>query len=176
MREGGGREREGGGREGRRKEERGREGGREGGGGDGKREGGKREGGRGEGGKEGGRERGRETVQITPPRGNMKTLQIMPTFASTFAFSIITTPYLARVRATLRRRASFRNPIPWCSLALTQERMMKSFSLPWNASTLATSISCVGREGATGKYIVHVHTCTCAYTCTASVLYDSHMT
>ena len=50
-------------------------------------------------------------------------------------------PYLALVRATLRRLGSFRNPIPWCSLALTHERIMKSFSLPWKASTLATSIS-----------------------------------
>ncbi len=50
--------------------------------------------------------------------------------------------YLALVSATLRRRGSFRKPMPWCSLALTQDRMMKSFSLPWNASTLAISTSC----------------------------------
>lgn len=49
--------------------------------------------------------------------------------------------YLALVRATLRRLGSFRNPIPWCSLARTQERMMKSFSRPWKASTLAISTS-----------------------------------
>ena len=63
------------------------------------------------------------------------------TLARTLALPMMITPYLARVRATLRRRASFRNPMPWCSLALTQERMMKSFSLPWKASTLATSSS-----------------------------------
>lgn len=49
--------------------------------------------------------------------------------------------YLALVRATLRRRGSFKNPIPWCSLARTQDRMMKSFSRPWKASTLAISTS-----------------------------------
>lgn len=49
--------------------------------------------------------------------------------------------YFARVKATFRRLGSFRKPIPWCSLERTQERMMKSFSLPWKASTLATSIS-----------------------------------
>lgn len=38
--------------------------------------------------------------------------------------------YLALVSATLRRLGSLRKPIPWCSLALTQDRMMKSFSLP----------------------------------------------
>lgn len=50
-------------------------------------------------------------------------------------------PYLALVRATLSRLGSFKNPMPWCSLARTQERMMKSFSRPWNASTLAISTS-----------------------------------
>lgn len=50
-------------------------------------------------------------------------------------------PYLALVRATLRRLGSFRNPIPWCSLALTQDRIIKSFSRPWKASTLAISTS-----------------------------------
>ena len=54
----------------------------------------------------------------------------------------ITKTYLARVRATFRRRGSFRKPMPWCSLERTQDRMMKSFSRPWKASTLATSISC----------------------------------
>ena len=62
------------------------------------------------------------------------------TLARTLALPMMITPYLARVRATLRRRASFRNPMPWCLLALTQERM-KSFSLPWKTSTLATSSS-----------------------------------
>lgn len=38
--------------------------------------------------------------------------------------------YLALVSATLRRLGSLRKPMPWCSLALTQDRMMKSFSLP----------------------------------------------
>lgn len=47
--------------------------------------------------------------------------------------------YLALVSATLRRRGSFRKPMPWCSLARTHDRMMKSFSLPWKASTLAIS-------------------------------------
>lgn len=56
-------------------------------------------------------------------------------------------PHLALVRATFSRRGSFRNPMPWCSLALTQERMMKSFSRPWNASTLAISTSCQGTQG-----------------------------
>lgn len=50
--------------------------------------------------------------------------------------------YLALVSATLRRRGSFRKPIPWCSLARTQDRIMKSFSLPWKASTLAISTCC----------------------------------
>lgn len=59
-------------------------------------------------------------------------------------------PYLALVRATLRRRGSFRKPMPWCSLALTQDRIMKSFSLPWKASTLAISTSCKGRRGGGG--------------------------
>ena len=45
------------------------------------------------------------------------------------------------VSATLRRLGSLRNPMPWCSLALTQDMMMKSFSRPWKASTDATSIS-----------------------------------
>ena len=48
----------------------------------------------------------------------------------------------ARVRATFSRRGSLRNPMPWCSLARTHDSTMKSFSRPWNASTLATSISC----------------------------------
>ncbi|TNN77048.1 hypothetical protein EYF80_012686 [Liparis tanakae] len=49
--------------------------------------------------------------------------------------------YLALVSATLRRLGSLRKPMPWCSLALTQDRMMKSFSRPWKASTLAISTS-----------------------------------
>ena len=61
--------------------------------------------------------------------------------ASTLGLPMMITPCLARVRATLRRRGSLRKPIPWCSLARTQLRMMKSFSRPWNASTLATSSS-----------------------------------
>ena len=68
-----------------------------------------------------------------------------------------TRPYLARVRATLRRRASFRNPIPWCSFALTQDNKIMSFSLPWNASTLATSISYNGIKRR-GWY----HDCVCS--------------
>jgi len=50
-------------------------------------------------------------------------------------------PYLARVSATLRRRGSLRKPMPWCSLARTQDRMIRSFSRPWKASTLAISTS-----------------------------------
>ena len=73
---------------------------------------------------------------------NKQFRRCLPTLVRTLAFPMMTTPYFALVRATFRRRASFRNPIPWCSLALTHERMMKSFSRPWNASTLATSISC----------------------------------
>ena len=53
---------------------------------------------------------------------------------------------LARVRATFSRRGSLRKPIPWCSLDLTQLSMMKSFSLPWKASTLATSSSYKGHK------------------------------
>lgn len=49
--------------------------------------------------------------------------------------------HLALVSATLRRRGSLRKPMPWCSLALTHDNMMKSFSRPWNASTLAISTS-----------------------------------
>ena len=49
---------------------------------------------------------------------------VVLTLASTLAFPTTTIPYLARVRATLSRRASFKKPIPWCSLARTQERMM----------------------------------------------------
>ena len=60
---------------------------------------------------------------------------------STFGFPRITSPLLARVIATLRRLGSFRKPIPVFSLLLTHERMMKSFSRPWNASTDATSTS-----------------------------------
>lgn len=54
--------------------------------------------------------------------------------------------YLALVSATLRRRGSFRKPMPWCSLARTHDRMMKSFSLPWKASTLAIS-TCWNKTG-----------------------------
>lgn len=52
-----------------------------------------------------------------------------------------TKSHLALVSATLRRRGSLRKPMPWCSLALTHDRMMKSFSRPWKASTLAISTS-----------------------------------
>ena len=53
----------------------------------------------------------------------------------------LSSPYRALVKATLSRLGSFKNPMPWCSLARTQERMIKSFSRPWNASTLAISTS-----------------------------------
>lgn len=36
--------------------------------------------------------------------------------------------------------------MPWCSLALTQDKIMKSFSRPWKASTLAISTSFTGRK------------------------------
>lgn len=49
---------------------------------------------------------------------------------STFAFPKMTSPYFARVNATLSRRGSFKKPMPEASLLLTQERRMKSFSLP----------------------------------------------
>lgn len=57
--------------------------------------------------------------------------------------------HLALVSATLRRRGSFRKPMPWCSFARTQDRMMKSFSLPWKASTLAIS-TCYDGTGEMG--------------------------
>ena len=46
------------------------------------------------------------------------------TLLKTLGLPRTTRPYLARVRATLRRRGSLRNPIPWCSLLLTHETMM----------------------------------------------------
>lgn len=46
----------------------------------------------------------------------------------TLALPITTSPDRARVRATLRRRGSFRKPIPWWSLERTHDRMMNSFS------------------------------------------------
>lgn len=39
---------------------------------------------------------------------------------------------------------SDRKPMPWNSLDRTHEKMIKSFSLPWNASTLDTSTSDMG--------------------------------
>lgn len=46
--------------------------------------------------------------------------------------------------------------MPWCSLARTQDRMMKSFSRPWNASTLAISTSCEWVWGVGGEdHAVH---------------------
>lgn len=57
--------------------------------------------------------------------------------------------YLARVRATFNRRGSFRNPIPWCSFERTQDIIIKSFSRPWKASTLATSMSYNKKKGET---------------------------
>lgn len=68
-------------------------------------------------------------------------MHIHSTCIMKYIYIYILNPYFARVKATFRRLGSFRKPIPWCSLERTQERMMKSFSLPWKASTLATSIS-----------------------------------
>jgi len=61
----------------------------------------------------------------------------------TLAFPSTMMPNLALVRATFKRLGSLRNPTPWCSLDLTHDNTMKSFSRPWKASTLATSISCI---------------------------------
>lgn len=68
-------------------------------------------------------------------------MHIHSTCIMKYIYIYMLNPYFARVKATFRRLGSFRKPIPWCSLERTQERMMKSFSLPWKASTLATSIS-----------------------------------
>jgi hypothetical protein len=57
-------------------------------------------------------------------RGRRKGGNSERTLLRTFGFPRMTRPYLARVRATLRRLGSFKNPIPWCSLLLTQETMM----------------------------------------------------
>jgi hypothetical protein len=51
-------------------------------------------------------------------------------FDSTFAFPNIIKPYFALVSATLSLRGSFRKPIPEASFDLTQDKRMKSFSLP----------------------------------------------
>lgn len=75
--------------------------------------------------------------------------------------------YLALVRATLRRLGSFRNPIPWCSLALTQDRMIKSFSRPWKASTLAISTS-----WSRGKHVNHGSTV--QNSCVTNRHYETH--
>jgi len=61
---------------------------------------------------------------------------------STLALPMTMMPNRARVKATFKRRGSLRNPTPWCSFDRTHDKTMKSFSRPWNASTLATSISC----------------------------------
>ena len=79
---------------------------------------------------------------------------------STLGLPTMMMPNLALVRATLSLRGSLRNPMPWCSLALTQDNTMKSFSRPWNASTLAISISCnhyrpVQCTGAVDLYLLH---------------------
>lgn len=42
-------------------------------------------------------------------------------------------PYFALVNATLRRRGSFRNPIPEWSLERTHVTIIKSFSRPLNS-------------------------------------------
>lgn len=59
----------------------------------------------------------------------------------TFALPKITIPYLALVRATFSLLGSLRKPMPEASLLLTQDKRMKSFSLPQKLSTEATSIS-----------------------------------
>eukprot|EP00955_Chlamydomonas_euryale_P011778 126502-Chlamydomonas_euryale.AAC.1 len=53
-------------------------------------------------------------------------------------------PKRARVSATLSLRGSLRKPMDCCSLDLTHDMMMMSFSRPWNASTLLTSTSYAG--------------------------------
>ena len=65
------------------------------------------------------------------------------TIVVTLALPMTIIPNLARVSATFKRLGSLRNPTPWCSFDLTHDNTMKSFSRPWNASTLATSISCI---------------------------------
>lgn len=62
-------------------------------------------------------------------------------FDRTLAFPKMIRPYLALVRATLSLLGSLRKPMPEASLDLTQEKRIKSFSLPWKLSTDATSIS-----------------------------------
>lgn len=55
--------------------------------------------------------------------------------------SHIINPYFALVKATFNLLGSFKNPIPNFLLDRTHDNNIKSFSLPWNASTEATSIS-----------------------------------
>jgi len=59
-----------------------------------------------------------------------KTADYFLTLDKTLGLPTMMIPYLARVKATLSRLGSLRNPMPWCSLALTHESIMKSFSLP----------------------------------------------
>ena len=51
-------------------------------------------------------------------------------FDKTLAFPKIIRPYFALVKATFSLLGSLRKPIPEASLDLTQEKSMKSFSLP----------------------------------------------
>ena len=69
----------------------------------------------------------------------MRSWKIVDALDNTLGFPRTTSPSLALVMATLTRRGSSRNPTPWFSFDRTQLSTMKSFSRPWNASTLATS-------------------------------------
>ena len=51
-------------------------------------------------------------------------------FDRTLAFPNMIKPYLALVSATFSLRGSFKKPIPDASFDLTQDKRMKSFSLP----------------------------------------------
>lgn len=46
------------------------------------------------------------------------------TLLNTLGLPRITTPYLALVKATFKRRGSLKKPMPWCSLLRTQLRIM----------------------------------------------------
>ena len=56
----------------------------------------------------------------------------------TFGLPMTISPLRARVMATFKRLGSLKNPIPDFSFERTQVIIMKSFSFPWNESTLAT--------------------------------------
>lgn len=91
-----------------------------------------------------GREAGREQLPGQPLPASQKDCYARG--AAPQGPARLSSPYRALVKATLSRLGSFKNPMPWCSLARTQERMIKSFSRPWNASTLAISTSYRGNN------------------------------